>query len=94
MKVNFMANTIKQTWVTTLDNPFDPFDEYDAWARWDEDHGYNTLSYMMRIANVSQDESDETYWQGIETAVDEICDMNLTGNYRKVEREVPVNYED
>lgn len=85
---------IKQTWVTTTDNPFDPFDEYEAWSRFDEDHGYYTLSYMMRIAKVSQEESEESYWEGIEDAVDEILRLNLTGNYKKVERYVPNDYEE
>ena len=86
--------TIKQTWVTTLDNPFDPFDQHDAWKRFDEDKGYYTTNYLMRIANVSSEDSDRNYWSEIENAVDEIVDMNLTGNYRKVSREIPENYED
>lgn len=89
-----MEKQIKQVWLTTEDNPFDPFDEYESWARYDEDYGYNSLSYMMRIANVSMDESEETYWQGIEDAVDAICELNLTGNYKKVERFVPIDLDE
>lgn len=86
-----MEKQIKQTWLTTEDNPFDPFDQYEDWRRYDEDHGYFSLSYMMRIAKTSSDEGEETYWQSIEDAVDEICDLNLTGNYKKVERFVPAS---
>ena len=89
-----MEKTVKQTWVTTTDNPFDPFDQYKDWARYDEDHGYNTLSYMMRIAKVSNEEGEETYWSAIEDAVDDIVKMNVTGNYKKVERIVPFDLDE
>lgn len=75
---------IQETWVTTLDNPFDPFEEFDAWKRYDEDKGYYTAEYLARIAATSDETSDEDYWAAINDAVDEICAWNLTGNYRKV----------
>lgn len=86
--------TIRQAWVTTTDNPFDPFDEDEAWKRFDEDHGYYTTNYMMRIANASDEEGEQAYWNAIEDAVDEIVDLNITGNYKKVVREVPEDYTD
>lgn len=74
----------KETWVTTLDNPFDPFKQYDAWQRWDEDHGYYTLSLICRYLNTSDDLGEAHYYKALEDAVDKIVHYNFTGNYRKV----------
>jgi len=79
---------MKFAYVTTEDNPFDPFDDFENWKAFDEENGYYTMNYLMRIAKVSLELSDEEYCAGIVDAVDEIVAMNLTGNYKKVEREV------
>ena len=44
-----MANVF----ITTIDNPFDPFEQFEDWNRFDEDHGYFTLSYLERVANTN-----------------------------------------
>lgn len=36
--------------LTTTDNPYSPWTDYDKWYRWDIDNGYNTPSYIARIA--------------------------------------------
>lgn len=73
-----------QCMLTTLDNPYDPFKQFDDWYRWDVEKGYNSCAYLARIAAYSDDLSDEDRIQVIEDAIDEICRMNLTGNYKKV----------
>lgn len=77
--------------VTTLDNPFDYFTQFDEWYEFDTTHGYdvigkpyNTLSYVARIANTSVEMGQKDYEDAVEVAVDEICRLNLTGNYKKV----------
>lgn len=79
------------TFVTTLDNPYDYFTEFDEWYAYDTSHGYdvigqpyNTLSYIARIANVNSNMTDLEYNAAINDAVDEICRLNITGNYRKI----------
>lgn len=74
----------KETWVTTLDNPFNPFKQPEDWKRFDEDKGYHTTSYISRILKDSQDYDEESYRQALESAVDEIVHFNIYGNYRKV----------
>lgn len=76
----------KDTWVTTLDNPFDPFSDFDNWKRFDEDHGYYTTSLICRYLNVSDDFDDDTYNECLEEAVDKVVHYNFYGNYRKVIR--------
>lgn len=79
------------TFVTTLDNPYDYFTEFDEWFAFDTSHGYdvigqpyNTLNYVARIAKTNPGMTDEEYGMAVNDAVDEICRLNLTGNYRKV----------
>lgn len=74
--------------VTTADNPYDYWDQFDLWNSFDVSAGYNTLSYLARVAGVSDDLPDKLYNEAIERAVDEICFYNLTGNYKKVVRDI------
>lgn len=78
---------MKQTMVTTIDNPYDYFENFDEWYEFDTSHGYNTLSYLARIAKISNDLSEEDQNRVIDDAVDEICRMNILGIYRKVVHE-------
>ena len=67
-----------RTLVTTTDNKFNPFTQYDRWAAYDEKEcGYNTMSYLARIAAISPDLSPAEMDQAIEDACDEICAMDL-----------------
>lgn len=76
--------------VTTIDNPFSPFSQFDDWYRFDEQHGYCTSGYIARIAVLS-DDMPETMWnEEFDRAVDEICDLNVLGIYKKVS---PKDYE-
>ena len=72
------------TFITTLDNPYDYFTQFDEWYAFDTEKGYNTCSYLARIANTSKEMSDADYEQAVNDAVDEILRINLTGNYKKI----------
>ena len=74
----------RETWVTTLDNPFDPFSDFDNWKRFDEDHGYYTTELICRFLNVSDEFDDDLYNEQVEEAVDKVVHYNFYGNYRKV----------
>lgn len=75
---------MEPVFITTIDNPFNPFTQFEDWNRFDEDRGYNTLSYLARIANTSNEMSEEDYNNAIAMAVDEICNYNILGIYKKV----------
>jgi hypothetical protein len=70
--------------LTTEDNPFDPFENFDEWFAFDTQKGYNTCSYLARIANISPEMSPEEEELEVERAIDEILEFNLLGNYKKV----------
>ena len=76
----------KATMVTTVDNPFDPFDDFEHWNRWDQDHGYNTWSYLLRVAKLSDSMSERESDDEISAASEEIAYFNLTGKYKKVSK--------
>jgi hypothetical protein len=75
--------------VSTSDNPFNPFTQYSDWERFDIDHGYNTMSYLMRVARVSPYMEEYEYEQAITEAVNTICRLNPLGIYIKVSHENP-----
>lgn len=58
--------------LTTKDNPFDPFTQFNEWYNFDIDKGYNSCGYLDRIANTSDQLSDEENAREIERAIDEI----------------------
>jgi len=71
--------------LTTLDNPYDPFDSFYQWYEWDETHGYHTTSYLGRVAWTSDELSEADEVLATNQAIDEIIELDLTGNYKKVE---------
>ena len=73
--------------LTTMDNPFDPFTQFDKWYNYDVAKGYNTCSYLARIANTSCELPDVINQLEIEAAIDEICELNITGLYKKVTKD-------
>lgn len=62
--------------LTTYDNPYDPFDQFDEWLLYDEEMGYQTSSYLGRIARLSDELSDEENNQEVERAIDEIIKIH------------------
>lgn len=72
--------------LSTSDNPFCPFYQFNDWLRFDEDSQYFTLSYLASIARTSDDLSDEDNDRATLSAMNDILQLNLTGNYIKVFR--------
>ena len=83
--------TAMVSWPTTLDNQFNPFEDMENWKRFDEDHGYNTVSLLCRYLHTADDVSDESYYDALNDAVDTLCRFNFTGNYRKVQKPVEID---
>lgn len=79
------TTTMQAARLTTLDNPYDPFDSFYQWYEWDETHGYHTTSYLGRVAWTSDELSEADEVLATNQAIDEIIELDLTGNYKKVE---------
>ena len=74
--------------LTTFDNPFDPFEQFTDWFMFDVEKGYNTCSYLARIAKLTDDMSDQEVNDEIERAIDEIIQYDFINIYKKVTKAV------
>lgn len=72
--------------LTTVDNPFDPFTQFDEWMAYDVMMGYNTAAFLARVARISDDLSEPDQQLAISLAIEEICEENVSGMWRKVSR--------
>ena len=70
--------------LTTIDNPFSPFTEYEQWYKYDVSKGHNTCAYLARVAVTSDELSDVDQTQAIESAMNEIVELNVSGLHLKV----------
>jgi hypothetical protein len=70
--------------LSTLDNPYNPFEDFDNWYKYDTQKGYNSCSYLSRIANTSEELPENLNDLEIERAIDEICEININGLFIKV----------
>ena len=70
--------------LTTFDNPYNPHTDFNNWFVYDETHGYQSSSYLARIARTSYAMSDEENDAEIERAIDEIIKRDPFGIYTKV----------
>ena len=73
--------------LTTFDNPFDPFEQFDSWFLFDVEKGYDSCSYVARIARTSDSFTEEENNREIERAIDEIIKYDFLNIYKKVKRE-------
>lgn len=76
--------------LTTFDNPYNPFKEFTSWMLFDSEKGYNSCSYLGRIARTSDQMTDEENNSEIEKAIDEIIKYDFRNIYKKVREEVMV----
>ena len=86
-----MANDCR---LTTIDNPFDPFEQFTSWYLFDAEKGYNTCSRLARIANISDDMSQNEIDEETERAIDEIIKYDFLNIYTKVYRNQPETTEE
>lgn len=75
---------MRRAFLTTTDNPYSPFTQFDQWMAYDTQMGYNSCSYLARIAKTSEELSPLDQAIAIEEAIDEIVGYNLLGIYKKV----------
>lgn len=70
--------------LTTFDNPFDPFEQFTSWFLFDVEKGYNTCSYLGRIAHLTDDMTELETNEEIERAIDDIIKYDFMNIYKKV----------
>ncbi len=72
--------------LTTFDNPYNPFEQFNEWFLYDVEKGYNTCSYLARIARTSDEFTDEENNQEILRAINEIVRYDFLNIYKKVKK--------
>ena len=72
--------------LTTIDNPFDPFTQFDSWFQFDVEKGYYSCSRLARVAELSDDMTEQEVSEAIESAIDTIIKYDITDMYKKVNR--------
>ena len=72
--------------LTTVDNPYDPIDDFMNWYMFDVEKGYNSCSYLARIAKTSEQFTDLENEEEIERAIDEIIKYDILNVYVKVSK--------
>lgn len=73
-----------QCMLTTFDNPYNPFDQFEEWFLFDMQQGYNTCSYLDRVADLPNDLSDEEEKTATEQAIDSIILHDFMNIYKKI----------
>ena len=86
-------NEATEYMLTTVDNPFNPFTDFDAWLEYDISLGYNSMSFLDRVAMTSSDLSEPDLAVVIQNAIDEIVQENVLGMWRKVSRTSAKEFE-
>lgn len=72
--------------LTTIDNPFDPFTQFREWYAFDVGNGYNSLAFLARLVNMSDDLPYASQSYEIEQAIDWIVRENVSGVHTKVKK--------
>lgn len=67
--------------LTTTDNPYNPHSHFDEWYAFDIEKGYNTLSYLDRVMNNSNDLPEPLQDRIYDDAINEILEYNVLGIY-------------
>lgn len=73
--------------LTTFDNPYNPFEQFASWFLFDVEKGYDSCSYLGRIARTSDQLSEEENDLEVERAIDEIIKYDFRNIYKKVTRQ-------
>lgn len=76
---------MKEYMLTTIDNPFNPFENFDSWYQFDVDKGYNTCSYLARIARTSDSLSESENNEEMNRAIEEIIKYDFMNLYVRVD---------
>ena len=70
--------------LTTIDNPVNPFEQFTSWFLFDIEKGYNSCSYLARIAKLTDDMTEDEVDAEIERAINEIIKYDFTNKFIRV----------
>ena len=73
--------------LTTIDNPYNPFTDFAQWYMFDVERGYNTCCYLSRIANTTDDMTEQEVTNEVNRAIDEIIKYDFMNIYKRVTKD-------
>lgn len=81
---------MKETALTTIDNPYSPFSQFDDWYNYDTEKGYDCCGYLDRMKQVSKKDtsylSEEEENKIIDNLINDIVNTDPTTLFIKVEK--------
>ena len=77
---------VNECMLTTIDNPYNYFDDFTSWLQFDKEKGYDSCEYLARIAEITEDMTQDEVDREIERAIDEIIFYDPFGIRKKVYR--------
>ena len=80
--------------LSSYDNPFDPFNpnEFKQFMFFEKDKGFDPCSIVARLANITDDMSDEEIDMETERAIDAFIAADFSNNFIKKTKK-PINSE-
>jgi len=84
MSNNSIETSLNDCMLSTVDNPYNPYENFDEWYLFDMDKGYNSCGRLARIAQLSDDMSDEEVDAETERAIDLIIKNDFLNLFIKV----------
>ena len=78
---------MRQTTISTIDNPFNPFDDFTSWLMFDTEKGYYSSSKLARLTKLTDDMTEKEEAEEIERAVDRLIEIDPLDIYIKIVRE-------
>ena len=88
---------LKQTMLTTFDNPFNPFEQFNEWFMFDIEKGYQTCERLAKVVKLSDEMTQNEIDEEIDRAMDEIIKEDFLNLYVKAfdtSEDVQENTED
>lgn len=83
-------NEVKETALTTIDNPYSPFSQFDDWYSYDTEKGYDCCGYLDRMKSLMKEDTTYLSPEKEDTILDNIIDIIVnndpTGMYVKVQK--------
>lgn len=78
--------------LTTIDNPYNPFDNFEEWYNFDfmqaiRENRPTCCGYLARVYLGPDDVSENEFNQVMNDVLDEICELNLSGKFKKITHE-------
>lgn len=85
---------MRDSFVTTYDNPFNPFEDFTNWLKFDHMMGYYTDARIARLTGNTDNLSEQDENQEIDRAVDTLLKYDFAGLWHRVyDKEVTGNLQ-